>query len=353
MKILLISFSEHYTYQETIYNLHVQLNGIDNIELWTMGTRDRKYDILLTDKNILVDCPSRPGITKDTFNNNKLNAIVKRINEINPDAIMFYSAHIWNLFLTFKLKGRYKIVHVIHDVVPHKGDRQEKFVYMYNWMTARLADSIVLHNELFIKVFCSKFKYPVEKVKFTELWRRYEEYSPLKHTGRCLFFGRINYYKGLSHLLDIVKKCPNIDFDIVGRVDNGLEEIVNEFRFLPNVHLDTNYVDGNTMRNYFHNADWIILPYDSATQSGVIIDAYSFSRPVIAFNVGALGEQVSEDLSGFLIDSGNTELFVKVIKTCIELPKASKDELSYNAWKYGYRKYSIQNGANRFLKLFD
>lgn len=353
MRILLISFSEHFTYQETMYNLHIEIDGKNGNELWTMGSKDIKYEIPMTKKNIIMDCPLRPGITKETFDMTKFKAVINKINEINPDRIMFYSAHIWNLFITLKLKRKYKIYHVIHDVIPHKGDKQEKFVYMYNLLTARLAYSIVLHNERYVEEFCSEYKYPREKVKFTELWRKYEDFTPLKHTGRCLFFGRINYYKGINNMLSIVEKCPDIQFDIVGRVDRGLEKVIDALKEAPNVHLDTNYVDYNTMRSYFDNADWVVMPYNSATQSGVIIDAYSFSRPIIAFNVGAISEQVKNGVSGFLVEPSNVDSFVDTLKKCNEMIDKDKMVISHSAWEYGFSKYSIQKGRVRFLQLFE
>lgn len=58
------------------------------------------------------------------------------------------------------------------------------------------------------------------------------------------------------------------------------------------------------MIDYFHGSDWSILPYTSATQSGVIVDSYRLSRPVIAFNVGAISEQIEGGVTGFLIEAG-------------------------------------------------
>jgi glycosyltransferase involved in cell wall biosynthesis len=355
MKILLISFSEHYPNQETIYNLHAELDAVNNIELWTMGTKNRIFKSELTKRNLLVDCPERPGITKDTFNFRKLNTVIKMINNVNPDAILFYNAHVWNHMITLRLKNKYQTYHVIHDVIPHKGDKQEKILYIYNWATGKIADHIVVHSKQFIEEFSNIFKCSEEKVKYTELWRKYEDYSPLKHTGRCLFFGRINYYKGIDYLLETVKKCPDIQFDVVGKVDHdeNLEKIVNQLKEFPNVNVDNNYVDGNKMRNYFKNADLVVLPYRTATQSGVVMDAYSFSRPVVAFNVGALNEQVKHGMSGYLVEESDIDKFANSLKSYMNLSYEQKNELSNNAWKYGYEKYSIQKGADRFIRLFE
>ncbi|MCX7715409.1 MAG: glycosyltransferase family 4 protein [Clostridia bacterium] len=350
MRILLVSFSEHYANQETIYNLFDSLK--QDVDIWTLGMKKLSFKAEIEDRNILVDCPKRPGIEKDTFDFRKFRRVLKIIRNINPDVILFYNAHIWNIMLIMRLK-KIKIYHVIHDVIPHKSDRHEKFVYIYNWITARIADRVVLHSSTFKKDFCKRFRFPEEKLLVTELWRKYEEFVPVKNTGRCLFFGRINHYKGIDYLLEIVQKCPNIQFDVVGRVDDGLETTMEKLRQLPNVHLNNGYIDGELMRLYFVNADWVILPYKSATQSGVVIDAYCFSRPVIAFDVGALSEQVSQGISGFLVDEADVDGFVEVLKDSVGLSSSKKNEFAKNAWEYGYKKYSIQEGAKRLLQILN
>jgi glycosyltransferase involved in cell wall biosynthesis len=124
----------------------------------------------------------------------------------------------------------------------------------------------------------NQYKVRPEKVKFLELWRRYPDFTPPVHGGRVLYFGRINPYKGAENLLKIVKLCPNIQFDVIGRIDQQMEAIVDELEKEENVHLNKGYVSDDEMRQAFIGCDWVIVPYSSASQSGVIIDAYKYSR---------------------------------------------------------------------------
>jgi glycosyltransferase involved in cell wall biosynthesis len=45
----------------------------------------------------------------------------------------------------------------------------------------------------------------------------------------------------------------------------------------------------------------VVLPYVSATQSGVVPVAYSFGKPVVATTVGALPEYVDHGRTGLLV----------------------------------------------------
>ncbi|MBD3237900.1 MAG: glycosyltransferase, partial [Candidatus Eisenbacteria bacterium] len=52
---------------------------------------------------------------------------------------------------------------------------------------------------------------------------------------------------------------------------------------------------------YFSAADVIVLPYRSATQSGIIQVAYHLDTPVICTDVGGLGEIVHAGRTGLLV----------------------------------------------------
>ena len=98
------------------------------------------------------------------------------------------------------------------------------------------------------------------------------------------------------------------------------------------------------MEEYFINSDIVILPYNSATQSGVVIDSYKYSRPVIAFDVGALSEQIINGNTGFLIKNKNIDEFVNKITMFLKLKKNEKNTLSKNAWNFYMNQYcNIKN----------
>jgi glycosyltransferase involved in cell wall biosynthesis len=45
----------------------------------------------------------------------------------------------------------------------------------------------------------------------------------------------------------------------------------------------------------------VVLPYVSATQSGIVQIAYQFDKPVIATDVGGLAEVVLNEKTGFIV----------------------------------------------------
>ena len=120
---------------------------------------------------------------------------------------------------------------------------------------------------------------------------------------------------------------------------------------MPNVTINNGYVTDKEMADAFINSDWVVLPYNSATQSGVIIDSYRYGRPCIAFNVGAITEQVNEGVSGYLIEAGNNEAFAKKVREAVKMDEVSYSALSKLSYEYGKQKYSADGAVERFIQL--
>ncbi len=351
MKLLLVTFSDNADHQDTLFGMYEELRKDKDFDTYLLAIKTPKVPLKKSSHTWLVDCPKRPGITKGTFNLALLHAIVRRVKSAHFDAIWFESLHVWNLPIMKAVKGKTHIYHVIHEVIPHEGDRQVKQVDFFNKVLVKLADTIVLRNEKYVPAMVERYGISSDRVEYMELWRRYPGYTEPVHSKRVLFFGRINPYKGADNLLKIVRLCPDVSFDVVGRVDPEMEEVVRELSKEKNVHLETGYVSDDEMKKVFINADWAIVPYNSASQSGIIIDAYKYSRPVIAFNVGAIAEQVEEGKSGYLVKAGDIDNFAAAVKKAVAMNTEDYDEMSRNAYDVGCRKYAVQGKVGEFKQF--
>jgi len=59
---------------------------------------------------------------------------------------------------------------------------------------------------------------------------------------------------------------------------------------------------------FFAASDLVVLPYlKFEAQSGVLLRAYAHRKPVVASNVGAIGELVSSDEVGLVVEPGDAE----------------------------------------------
>ena len=152
-------------------------------------------------------------------------------------------------------------------------------------------------------------------------------------------------------MLEIVRLCPEICFDVVGRTEEHAQMEIEQLAREANVYLNTEYVSDKAMKDAFTNCSWVIVPYNSASQSGIIIDAYKYARPVIAFAVGAIPEQVDDGKSGYLIEPGNNKMFADKLQKAIKMPSEQYDQMSRYAYEFGCKKYAASGAVERFEKI--
>lgn len=113
-----------------------------------------------------------------------------------------------------------------------------------------------------------------------------------------LFFGLIREYKGLDILLEAFNMLDETYHLVVaGEPYSGFEkyqEIINSCTNKENIHLFLDYIPDSEVKYFFSAADVVVLPYRSATQSGVSSIANFFEVPMIVTNVGGLKETIAD-----------------------------------------------------------
>ena len=84
------------------------------------------------------------------------------------------------------------------------------------------------------------------------------------------------------------------------------------------VKLVNRYIPNEDVAKWFRAADIVVLPYLSATQSGIIPIAYQCNRPVITTRVGGLPDMVEDGKSGYLIEPNNPTAIADAIHNHFE-----------------------------------
>ena len=67
------------------------------------------------------------------------------------------------------------------------------------------------------------------------------------------------------------------------------------------------------VEKYFAAADLVVLPYISATQSGVVQIAFGFEKPVIVTKVGGLPDVVANGVTGYVIEPENSQELARTV----------------------------------------
>jgi glycosyltransferase involved in cell wall biosynthesis len=126
-----------------------------------------------------------------------------------------------------------------------------------------------------------------------------------------LFFGLVRAYKGLDVLLRALalgrQRVP-MHLVVAGEFYQDrapYEALLDELDIRAAVTLTDRYIPNEDVEAYFKACDVVVLPYRSATQSGIVQIAFSFQRPVVVTAVGGLPEAVRPGETGLVVPAAD------------------------------------------------
>jgi beta-1,4-mannosyltransferase len=105
--------------------------------------------------------------------------------------------------------------------------------------------------------------------------------------GRLLFVGRIEAYKGVLELIEIVQEMPpeRVELRVVGRATGEMTERIRaaaaRMQGGPSVSLRLEFVSDEAMVEEVTRAQLVVLPYREMHNSGILLVALSLGRPVL------------------------------------------------------------------------
>lgn len=168
-----------------------------------------------------------------------------------------------------------------------------------------------------------------------------------------LFFGFIRHYKGLDILLEAMSRPEvrelGIKLLVVGEYyEDGsvYQSLIEELDLQDSLLLHTEFVPNDQVGQYFSASDLVVLPYRSATQSGITQVAYSFSVPMLVTNVGGLPELVEDDKVGFVVEANAAAIKEAIVR----FYKEGKEEVFVRNIEVEKKKFSWEAFTEALLQ---
>ena len=154
-------------------------------------------------------------------------------------------------------------------------------------------------------------------------------------------FSEILQLKEFNNITLTVAGSGNFDFDIKPYTAFPQIKIINEF------------VQPDLLAELVQNSSVVVCPYTDATQSGVVMSAYAFKKPVIATRVGGLPEMVDDGSTGLLIAPKDSRAIKEAVLKLYYHPEIlQKMEENIEAEYYRGDK-SWDHAAAQFMKVFN
>jgi glycosyltransferase involved in cell wall biosynthesis len=257
---------------------------------------------------------------------------VKKIKAFQPDVLIIgywmpYMAPSLG-YVAGKMQKHCKVISIVHNAVPHEKGVMDKTLSNYffkrNKYCIALSEAVQKDiTESYPKVNVKVLHHPTYN-HFGELVKKEEAFDFLNLDSKIkylLFFGLIRDYKGLDLLLQTM---PLIDEDlhliVAGEVYGEFQKyqkIIDSNGLNGRVHLHLKYIPDNEVKYCFSIAEAVVLPYKSATQSGIIAVAKHFRIPVVTTDVGGLREFIKHPSEGYVVQNNSPEEIAKGIKKVI------------------------------------
>lgn len=257
--------------------------------------------------------------------------VAGRIKKQKPELIIlqwwhpYFAPCFWSIC---KLLRREKILFVCHNVFPHERFPLDRLLtkwtlgcgrYFITQSKMDARDLLSVKHDAVYRVtphptygmFC-KQGMSMQKAR--------EQLQIDQGQRVLLFFGFVRKYKGLQYLLEAMKLLKERDFKVqlwvVGDFGEDKDEYVEQIRTFEigdQVQMVQGYVPDDEVEKYFAASDLVVLPYLSATQSGIVQIAFGFEKPVLVTEVGGLPDVVTNGKTGYVVEPRSAEMIAEAI----------------------------------------
>ena len=256
-------------------------------------------------------------------------------------------------YITRKMKKHCKVISILDNVVPHEPRFFDTPLtrYFLGGSTGSITLCEAVSEDL-LKIRPDARYDVIQHPLYSHFGEKKSRSEAERKLGlkpgkkNILFFGLIRKYKGLDILLEAFGKLPE-DYQLIiaGEPYGSFEpyqQIIDRLPGKDRIIKELKYIKDSEVSDYFSAADLAVLPYRSATQSGISSVYYHFEVPMIVTDVGGLKETIGDRGTGLVAPEGTPEAICKEIEKyfadpgigeeCIRNIRMEKERLSWSGF---------------------
>ena len=169
-----------------------------------------------------------------------------------------------------------------------------------------------------------------------------------------LSFGALHGGKDIETVLLAIKEVSNVTLVHAGKITSNvnMDSLIREYGLHSMAIVHDCYISESDKQYYFAAADAVILSYkkDFLQATSMLWEAAGYKLPVIASDVGELGELVRNYRLGLVFTAGESSSFKSALLEFIKLDQDDRQKIKDNGEKF-YADFSIDKWVKRFIDV--
>lgn len=283
----------------------------------------------------------------------------KVVNQIRKGGFdVCHIEYVLTQFLPLVLIKHLALVADIHDPFPHTGEPRSLFLALRLKLFLQHSSAIIIHNQHLRAKFERRFNLDKTRVYVVPLGILYTytkwTSQNTEQDGTILFFGRIYPYKGLEYLAQawpiIRESVANSRLLVAGKGERYFDMSV--FERDPRVEFHFRYISNAELVSFILRASVIVVPYLDATQSGVVLTAYAFGKPVVATNVEGLRDVVEDGVTGFVVPPKDHERLANAIMVLLN-NHSLRRQMAQTIMERSHHEFAWLTIAERTIAVYE
>lgn len=217
-----------------------------------------------------------------------------------------------------------KVLLTVHNIYPHRLPKYSRHGYRIRFLhVAKYIDGYIVHLKSAKVEFNSEYGIPMNKI-FIAYHGIYtpEGYVQDKRIPdgkfKIVMYGFQNRYKGADLLVEALKLLPQdvlqkTETCIMGKTDAELyDAYVGDLSKL-NIEWINKFVSDEFLYKKIGSSDLIVLPYRKISQSGVLLLALSYLKPILTSDLPSFKETLMGFTDDLFFENENPEDFSRLI----------------------------------------
>jgi len=175
--------------------------------------------------------------------------------------------------------------------------------------------------------------------------------------AQIICIGRLCEQKGQLLLIDALnvvnKRKINFNLKLIGdgEMRGVIESKIEKYKLTNHVTI-TGWMNSNQIKHEIQQSQFTVLPSFAEGLPVVIMESMSLEKPVISTYIAGIPELIENDVNGWMVPAGDTELLADAIQKALNKDRDTLKEIGIKAREKAIKRHNIDIEAKKLHSHF-